>query len=174
MSDYYSLKLKEYNAGILEGLGWGVGVGVDLGLWKRENAVMTTAVCFAERLLFLREDVCDVLGGFLNECQNQNQDQKSNSRIFQLSNHEVAIPDVIIHLAAQAGVRHSIENPLQAIENIKSTLVVLEFAANIYLRFGKRVKVIIASSSSVYGADSKAPFYEWVLFCVVFLVRVGE
>jgi len=64
--------------------------------------------------------------------------------------------DCIIHLAAQAGVRYSIDNPW-AYEraNLLGTLNVLEFAAK-----HKVPKVIYASSSSVYGGNTKLPFTE--------------
>ena len=65
-------------------------------------------------------------------------------------------PNVIIHLAAQAGVRYSIEEPRVYIDsNIIGTFNIIELA--------KKVKVkhlLIASSSSVYGANKKIPFKE--------------
>ncbi len=65
-------------------------------------------------------------------------------------------PDFIIHLAAQAGVRYSIEKPrIYLHSNIIGTYNVIELA--------KRVKVkhlLIASSSSVYGANKNLPFKE--------------
>lgn len=62
----------------------------------------------------------------------------------------------VIHLAAQGGVRHSIENPRVYIQsNINGFLEVLEFCRN-----QKINKLIYASSSSVYGDTSKQPFSE--------------
>lgn len=69
-----------------------------------------------------------------------------------------AIPpvDVIVHLAAKAGVRPSIEDPVGYYRsNVDGTLQVLEFA-----RKNKVSKVIFASSSSVYGNCSKDTFRE--------------
>jgi UDP-glucuronate 4-epimerase len=66
-------------------------------------------------------------------------------------------PDLrhIIHLAAQAGVRHSIQDPYCYIDsNIMGTLVMLEAARRIRGLHG----MIYASSSSVYGANTKQPF----------------
>jgi UDP-glucuronate 4-epimerase len=64
--------------------------------------------------------------------------------------------DVIIHLAAKAGVRPSIEQPLlYADVNINGTMVLLEAAKN-----HKIEKFIFASSSSVYGNNKKVPFSE--------------
>ncbi|MFH1426577.1 MAG: GDP-mannose 4,6-dehydratase [Candidatus Kerfeldbacteria bacterium] len=64
--------------------------------------------------------------------------------------------DVIIHLAAQAGVRVSIEHPLTAQKvNIEGTYNLLELAKE----FGVH-DFIFASSSSVYGNQEKTPFSE--------------
>jgi UDP-glucuronate 4-epimerase len=64
--------------------------------------------------------------------------------------------DEVIHLAARAGVRPSLEEPaLYQRVNVEGTVNVLEAAR----RRGVR-KVIIASSSSVYGVNSKVPFAE--------------
>lgn len=62
----------------------------------------------------------------------------------------------IIHLAAQAGVRYSLENPKSYIKsNVEGFLNVLEFC-----RYQKISQLIYASSSSVYGMESKQPFSE--------------
>jgi UDP-glucuronate 4-epimerase len=67
-----------------------------------------------------------------------------------------ARPDLIIHLAARAGVRPSIEQPhLYERVNIAGTLTLLELC-----REFKIPKFIFGSSSSVYGATSSAPFSE--------------
>ncbi len=64
--------------------------------------------------------------------------------------------DVIVHLAAKAGVRPSIEQPLlYADVNINGTMVLLEAA-----RKYKTPKFIFGSSSSVYGNNKKVPFSE--------------
>jgi UDP-glucose 4-epimerase len=63
--------------------------------------------------------------------------------------------DVIIHLAAAVGVRLIVESPVRTIEtNIKGTELVLELAGK------KKKKVMIASTSEVYGKASKVPFCE--------------
>lgn len=63
--------------------------------------------------------------------------------------------DVIVHLAAAVGVRLIVESPVRTIEtNIKGTEVVLELAAK------KKKKVLIASTSEVYGKALKVPFCE--------------
>ncbi len=61
----------------------------------------------------------------------------------------------IIHLAAQAGVRYSLENPYAYVEaNVMGTLVMLEAAR----RIDRLTTFTYASSSSVYGANRKQPF----------------
>ncbi len=63
--------------------------------------------------------------------------------------------DMVYHLAAAVGVRLIAENPVQTIEtNISGTQVVLE-AANRY-----RKKILLASSSEVYGKSDSVPFAE--------------
>ncbi|MDD5135418.1 MAG: GDP-mannose 4,6-dehydratase [Phycisphaerae bacterium] len=64
--------------------------------------------------------------------------------------------EIIIHLAAKAGVRPSIEDPVgYADTNINGTLVMLEAAKKFDIK-----KFIFASSSSVYGNNKKVPFTE--------------
>lgn len=63
--------------------------------------------------------------------------------------------DVTVHLAAAVGVRLIVERPVHTIEtNVKATEVVLEASA----RKGK--KVLLASTSEVYGKSAKVPFHE--------------
>ena len=65
-------------------------------------------------------------------------------------------PTIIIHLAAQAGVRYSIENPKAYMDsNITGTYNIIELAKKININH-----LLIASSSSVYGANKKLPFTE--------------
>jgi UDP-glucuronate 4-epimerase len=65
-------------------------------------------------------------------------------------------PELVIHLAAQAGVRYSLKNPwAYADANYLGTLNVFEAARQSGVR-----KVLYASSSSVYGANAKTPFSE--------------
>lgn len=64
--------------------------------------------------------------------------------------------DIVIHLAAQAGVRYSIENPDAYINsNIKGFYNILEACRNYPVEH-----LVYASSSSVYGANTKVPFEE--------------
>lgn len=63
--------------------------------------------------------------------------------------------DVVIHLAAAVGVKLIVENPVHTIEtNVMGTEVVLKTA----LRYGARV--LLASTSEVYGKGMKVPFHE--------------
>ena len=65
-------------------------------------------------------------------------------------------PDVIVHLAAQAGVRYSLENPRAYIDaNIVGTFNVMEAARAVGVRH-----LLMASTSSVYGANEDMPFGE--------------
>ena len=66
------------------------------------------------------------------------------------------IPDIVIHLAAQAGVRYSIEKPRVYLNsNITGTFNIIEAS------YKNKVKhLIMASSSSVYGSNLKTPFKE--------------
>ena len=65
-------------------------------------------------------------------------------------------PDIVIHLAAQAGVRYSIENPRTYLEsNIQGTFELLE-AARAY----PPEHMLLASTSSAYGANEKMPYKE--------------
>lgn len=62
--------------------------------------------------------------------------------------------DVVIHLGAQAGVRYSIDNPFAYLEsNLAGTLNILEGCRSRGVEH-----LIYASSSSVYGSNSKIPF----------------
>lgn len=68
-----------------------------------------------------------------------------------------ASADVVLHLAAQAGVRYSLENPFAyAQANLVGHLSMLELVRHA----PQRPRLVYASSSSVYGANSKAPFSE--------------
>ncbi|EAR50115.1 hypothetical protein OG2516_18895 [Oceanicola granulosus HTCC2516] len=69
---------------------------------------------------------------------------------------DAAAPDVIVHLAAQAGVRYSLENPRAYLEaNVMGTFTVMEAAR----RHGV-AHLLMASTSSVYGANTELPYAE--------------
>ena len=63
-------------------------------------------------------------------------------------------PQRIVHLAAQAGVRYSLENPRAYIDaNMHGTLNILEGC-----RYNEVEHLVFASTSSVYGSNTKMPF----------------
>ena len=69
---------------------------------------------------------------------------------------DACAPEVIIHLAAQAGVRYSLENPRAYVEtNIVGTFNVMEAARRHKVRH-----LLMASTSSAYGANTEMPFIE--------------
>ena len=98
----------------------------------------------ARQNILLKDKNFSTTKGFLEENDKLNEDADK----FQ--------PDVIIHLAAQAGVRYSLENPRVYINsNIIGTFNVLEIAKK------HKVKhLLMSSSSSVYGANTNMPFTE--------------
>jgi UDP-glucuronate 4-epimerase len=70
---------------------------------------------------------------------------------------EGADVDVIVHLAAQAGVRYSVTNPYAYVDaNVTGQVALFELAGQL----PKRPSIVYASSSSVYGANDKVPFAE--------------
>ena len=65
-------------------------------------------------------------------------------------------PSIVIHLAAQAGVRYSIEKPRVYLDsNITGSYNIIEVSKKFNVKH-----LIMASSSSVYGANKKIPFKE--------------
>ena len=65
-------------------------------------------------------------------------------------------PDAIVHLAAQAGVRYSLENPRAYVDsNVVGTFNVLELAKDLQVQH-----LLMASTSSVYGSNANMPFKE--------------
>jgi UDP-glucuronate 4-epimerase len=93
-------------------------------------------------------------------CLNQNSQNFKINRIdicnkFELAkifeNNEI---DAVLHLAAQAGIRYSLENPQAYIDsNIIGTLNIFECCRNFSTK-----NIVFASSSSVYGENAKIPF----------------
>ncbi|MFZ0738896.1 MAG: GDP-mannose 4,6-dehydratase [Candidatus Acidiferrales bacterium] len=101
--------------------------------WKRGNL---EAVRRAGKFEFAEIDICD------------------SARLHDL--FRSFRPDTVIHLAARAGVRPSIEQPLLYERvNVSGTVNVLECAREYVAE-----KIIFGSSSSVYGGSSRAPFSE--------------
>ena len=99
----------------------------------------------------------------LNEISNSASESRGNFKFFEADLNskvwqelELINFDAIVHLAAQAGVRFSIENPRAYLEsNILGFQSVLEFVSR-----KKIERFLYASSSSVYGMNSSQPFSE--------------
>jgi UDP-glucuronate 4-epimerase len=99
---------------------------------KRDNLALASR---SERMTLVEGDICD---------------PQDVGQAFAMT------PEVVIHLAARAGVRPSIEQPaLYAHVNVTGTATVLETAR----RHGCRL-FVFGSSSSVYGARTQTPFAE--------------
>lgn len=80
--------------------------------------------------------------------------RKTLRKLWELS--KTALFDAVINLAARAGVRQSVENPCIYYEtNVTGTLNLLELCRE----FGVK-KFVLASTSSLYGANSPRPFRE--------------
>ena len=84
------------------------------------------------------------------------------SKIEDISNEEIIKtlkqfkPDIIVNLAAQAGVRHSLTNPEDYVSNnISSFLNIIKYAKDYGIE-----KIVYASTSSVYGGNTDFPFSE--------------
>ncbi|SEK22619.1 UDP-glucuronate 4-epimerase [Roseovarius azorensis] len=69
---------------------------------------------------------------------------------------DACAPDIIVHLAAQAGVRYSLENPRAYLDaNVIGTFNVMEAARRHHVQH-----LLMASTSSVYGANTDMPYAE--------------
>ncbi len=106
----------------------------------------------------------DLSTGSENNINSFREDERFRGRFFvtigSIFDHETmleltGISDVVFHMAAAVGVRYILKNPLESIRiNIQGTEKVLELCA----KFKK--KVLIASSSEVYGKHLHAPLVE--------------
>ena len=93
-------------------------------------------IFFDKNFIFYKEDISDL---------------KAMEKIF--SKHKI---DQICHLAAQAGVRHSLTDPYTYLKsNIDGTTIIFEMARKFNVK-----DIVYASSSSVYGDNKKQPFSE--------------
>jgi UDP-glucose 4-epimerase len=106
----------------------------------------------------------DLSTGSLENIEFLQKDDRFRDRLFvhidTILNHEtmlelIAICDTVFHLAAAVGVQYILDHPLESIKtNIQGTEKVLELCG----KFKK--KVLIASSSEVYGKHTHAPLVE--------------
>ncbi len=101
----------------------------------------------------LKEDRLKTLEGYQN-FRFVKLDIKDQKDVLSLFKKE--LPQRVLHLAAQAGVRYSIQNPYIYIDsNIQGFINILEGCRAI-----KTEHLVFASSSSVYGGNEKVPFSE--------------
>lgn len=140
------------------------------------NILVTGAAGFigshvSERLLSMGERVVavdNISGSSIPESRRKNIAQCLLNKAFRLHDEDIRDlekldyifykekPDIVIHLGAKAGVRESLLHPDQYIKtNIDGTKNMLELAVKYKVK-----NFIFASSSSVYGANSKVPFSE--------------
>lgn len=97
-----------------------------------------------------RLDLLEAHSAFTN-VRAEVQEQGLLTRLF--AQHQ---PEIVIHLAAQAGVRYSLENPMSYFQtNLGGTLQLLEAA-----RAHPPKHMLMASSSSAYGANTQMPYNE--------------
>ena len=147
------------------------------GYFARVNVLVTGGVGFigfhvCERLLQTGHTVCalDDLNDFYDPALKQANlhDLQALAKAFVFTHGDITCRsdidevmggmafDQVIHLAARAGVRPSLEQPaLYQHVNVEGTVNVLEAARERSVK-----KITIASSSSVYGVNSKVPFSE--------------
>lgn len=122
----------------------------------------------ADRLLERGDEVV-VLDDFSSGSRDNIAHLQGNSRFECITgsadDHEAVAPlvrrvDAVVHLAAAVGVRLILDQPVHTIENnLFGTAVVLSEAADAH-RDAHPMKVIIASTSEVYGKGSRPPFRE--------------
>ncbi len=104
----------------------------DVALKQARHAILSRSNAFVARELMLEDD--GALQDAFDECA----------------------PDVVVHLAAQAGVRYSIEHPRAYVDsNLVGTFNVMEGVRRL-----APAHFLLASTSSVYGANERLPFRE--------------
>ena len=114
---------------------------VSLKQWRLEQIYIDLeSTSYSSKFMFEKGDISDKL--FVND-------------IFKMYK-----PSIVVNLAAQAGVRYSIENPYAYLEsNLIGMLNILEGCRHSYNNGMEGVEhLIYASSSSVYGGNKKVPF----------------
>jgi UDP-glucose 4-epimerase len=117
----------------------------------------------AERLLHMEQEVVvidDLSTGSMSNIAHLKPHPRFEYHLDSIFNHHlmrelVDNSDVLVHLAAAVGVKKIVEQPVQTIEtNVRGTELVLDLAGK------KNKRVIIASTSEVYGKSTKFPFNE--------------
>ena len=117
----------------------------------------------AERLLERGDEVCiidDLSTGAIENIASIKNHPKFTYHIDTIRNYRltaelVDMCDIVYHLAAAVGVRLIVESPVNTIEtNIRGTDIILSLAAK------KRKRVVVTSTSEVYGKRDSVPFRE--------------
>lgn len=117
----------------------------------------------AEALLERGDDVYaldDLSTGSIENIEHLKENERFNYTIDTVINEPVTAElvdrvDVVVHLAAAVGVRLIVESPVHTIEtNVHGTETVLKLANK------KKKRVLLASTSEVYGKNSEFPFHE--------------
>jgi UDP-glucuronate 4-epimerase len=120
----------------------------------REGHSVTGIDCFTPYYdVKLKEDRAARLAAFPNFrlARSRVEDAETMERVF-----DRVRPDVILHFAAQAGVRYSLDHPREYIDaNVVGSFNIIDLA-----RRHKARHLILASTSSAYGANQKFPFEE--------------
>ena len=144
MNDYYDVSLKEYRLSEIDKLAASKGARIDNAVTGLHKAALASEDTANEDMplswIFIKGDLAD---------------KALIDRIF--AEYK---PDVVVNLAAQAGVRYSIENPDAYIQsNLIGFYNILEACRHSYDGGAKGVEhLVYASSSSVYGANKKVPY----------------
>ncbi len=138
MNDYYDVSLKEYRlaeiAEITEKLGHTDNTDGTVFLSPAESADIAKSKKNTNKYVFVKGDIAD---------------KETVNRLFEKYHF-----DVVVNLAAQAGVRYSIENPdAYILSNMIGFYNILEAC-----RHNPVEHLVYASSSSVYGGNKKVPF----------------
>ncbi len=133
LNDYYNVRLKEARLTCL-------GVSVPTGGFPFGQQYLAAPIqdasgqLFSGRLRFIRLDLAET---------------DSVLALFEENNF-----NKVIHLAAQAGVRHSLNHPLEYIDaNVRATTNILEGCRAVHCEH-----LVFASSSSVYGNNTRVPY----------------
>ena len=136
MNDYYDVALKEYRLARIREAAGGAVSGVNPAMPPTE----LPGTALSTRFQFIKADISD---------------KSVVSVLFQIYQ-----PDIVVNLAAQAGVRYSITNPDAYIDaNLIGFYNILEACRHSYDGGAKGVEhLVYASSSSVYGSNAKIPY----------------
>ena len=135
---------------IITGAAGFIGFHTALALLKKKNNVFGVDDLNSYYDVSLKKDRLSILKKYNNF--NFIKKKIEDKKVFSFFKNKKI--DVIINLAAQAGVRHSLKNPYIYVEsNVLGQVNMLELAKKLNVK-----KFIYASSSSVYGGNKKMPF----------------